>query len=58
MIGTNICILQVVVIAHQLETVLMAQKILQLEDGKLRKLSRASLLDAQHTSLASTALVI
>ncbi|XP_027173382.1 ABC transporter B family member 29, chloroplastic [Coffea eugenioides] len=50
--------LQVLVIAHRLETVLMAQRILLLDDGKLQELSRSSLIDAQHTSLASLALVI
>ncbi|KAL3536100.1 hypothetical protein ACH5RR_004561 [Cinchona calisaya] len=39
----------VLVIAHRLETVLMAQRILLLDDGKLQELSRSSLLDAQHT---------
>ncbi|XP_027072655.2 ABC transporter B family member 29, chloroplastic [Coffea arabica] len=48
----------VLVIAHRLETVLMAQRILLLDDGKLQELSRSSLIDAQHTSLASLALVI
>lgn len=48
----------VLVIAHRLETVLMAQRILLLDDGKLQELSRSSLIDAQHASLASLALVI
>lgn len=41
----------VLVIAHRLETVLMADRILLLEDGMLHEISRESLLDAQNTSM-------
>ncbi|KAK6139947.1 hypothetical protein DH2020_026323 [Rehmannia glutinosa] len=47
----------VLVIAHRLETVLMAERIFLLNDGKLQQLSHSALLDGQHGSLA-TALVI
>ncbi|EYU35507.1 hypothetical protein ABFS82_10G054900 [Erythranthe guttata] len=49
----------VVVIAHRLETVVMAERIFLLNDGKLQQLSHSDLLDAhrQHGSLAN-ALVI
>ncbi|XP_073154028.1 ABC transporter B family member 29, chloroplastic isoform X1 [Henckelia pumila] len=45
----------VLVIAHRLETVLMAERIFLLSNGKLQQLSRASLVDG---SLASTGLVV
>lgn len=45
-------------IAHRLETVLMAERIFLLNDGKLQQLSHSALLDShQHGSLA-TALVV
>ncbi|KAK4480830.1 hypothetical protein RD792_011681 [Penstemon davidsonii] len=47
----------VLVIAHRLETVLMAERIFLLNDGKLQQLSHSSLLDGQSGSLA-TALVV
>lgn len=45
----------VLVIAHRLETVLMANRVFLLEDGKLKEVTRASLLDH---SLVSPKLVI
>ncbi|CAI9097716.1 OLC1v1034188C1 [Oldenlandia corymbosa var. corymbosa] len=49
----------VLVIAHRLETVLMAKRILHLNDGKLEELSRSSVLAAQRSSsLASMSIVI
>ncbi|KAK6139846.1 hypothetical protein DH2020_026421 [Rehmannia glutinosa] len=47
----------VLVIAHRLETILMAERIFLLNDGKLQQLSHSALLDGQHGSLA-TALAI
>lgn len=44
--------LQVLVIAHRLETVLMADRILLLQDGKLDEINRASLLDDPNSSMA------
>lgn len=48
----------VLVIAHRLETVLMAERIFLLEDGCLREVPRSSLLDSQSGSLASMTLTI
>ncbi|KAJ9543612.1 hypothetical protein OSB04_023319 [Centaurea solstitialis] len=48
----------VIVIAHRLETVLMAERVFLLNDGKLQEISRSSLLVAQDDSLASSGLVI
>lgn len=48
----------VIVIAHRLETVLMADRIFLLSDGKLKELSRSSLLVDQHDSLSSSGLLI
>lgn len=48
----------VIVIAHRLETVLMAERVFLLNDGKLQEISRSSLLVTQHDSLASSGLVI
>ncbi|GKC64120.1 ABC transporter B family member 29, chloroplastic, partial [Tanacetum coccineum] len=48
----------VIVIAHRLETVLMAERVFLLSEGKLQEISRSSLLVAQHDSLASSRLVI
>ncbi|XP_059668712.1 ABC transporter B family member 29, chloroplastic isoform X5 [Cornus florida] len=48
----------VLVIAHRLETVLMAERVLLLNDGKLQELTRSSLLVGQQDLLASTGLVI
>nr|GEV65005.1 ABC transporter B family member 29, chloroplastic isoform X1 [Tanacetum cinerariifolium] len=48
----------VIVIAHRLETVLMAERVFLLSEGKLQEISRSSLLVAQHDSLASSGLVI
>ncbi|KAI3667552.1 hypothetical protein L6452_42617 [Arctium lappa] len=48
----------VIVIAHRLETVLMAERVFLLNDGKMQEMSRSSLLVAQHDSLASSGLVI
>ncbi|XP_011094316.1 ABC transporter B family member 29, chloroplastic [Sesamum indicum] len=47
----------VLVIAHRLETVQMAERIFMLNDGKLQQLSHSDLLDGKHGSLA-TALVL
>ncbi|KAL0374861.1 UNVERIFIED_CONTAM: ABC transporter B family member 29, chloroplastic [Sesamum radiatum] len=47
----------VLVIAHRLETVQMAERIFMLNDGKLQQLSHSDLLDGKHGSLA-TALVV
>ncbi|KAI3473358.1 hypothetical protein Pfo_030648 [Paulownia fortunei] len=44
----------VLVIAHRLETVLMAERIFLLNDGKLQQLRHSALLDGQHGSLATT----
>ncbi|KAA8518567.1 hypothetical protein F0562_016041 [Nyssa sinensis] len=48
----------VLVIAHRLETVLMAERVLLLDDGKLQELTRSSLLVGHHDLLASNGLVI
>lgn len=48
----------VIVIAHRLETVLMAKRVLRLENGKLEEVNRSSLLGGQFASLTSTGLVI
>ncbi|KAK3008183.1 hypothetical protein RJ639_014507, partial [Escallonia herrerae] len=48
----------VLVIAHRLETVLMAERVFRLEDGKLQEISRSSLLDAKHDLLESAGLSI
>ena len=45
-------------IAHRLETVLMAKRVFLLENGKLQELSRSTLLSNQNESLLSTGLVI
>nr|XP_043609373.1 ABC transporter B family member 29, chloroplastic [Erigeron canadensis] len=43
----------VIVIAHRLETVLMAERVFSLNDGKLEEISRSSLQIAQNDPLAS-----
>ncbi|KAK2974249.1 hypothetical protein RJ640_016735 [Escallonia rubra] len=48
----------VLVIAHRLETVLMAGRVFHLEDGKLQEISRSSLLDAKHDLFESAGLSI
>lgn len=48
----------VLVIAHRLETVLMASRIFLLDDGSLHELNRSALLGGQQESLASSGLVI
>ncbi|PON83090.1 ATP-binding cassette containing protein [Trema orientale] len=48
----------VLVIAHRLETVLMAHRVFLLENGKLQELSRSTLLNNHYESLVSTGLVI
>ncbi|XP_060201180.1 ABC transporter B family member 29, chloroplastic isoform X3 [Lycium barbarum] len=48
----------VLVIAHRLETVLMAERVFLLQDGYLREVPRSSLLDGQNGSLASMTLTI
>lgn len=45
-------------IAHRLETVMMAQRVFLLERGKLKELNRSSLLSTQLDSLSSAGLVI
>ncbi|KAL4587592.1 hypothetical protein LXL04_000464 [Taraxacum kok-saghyz] len=47
----------VIVIAHRLETVLMAERVFCLNDGKLEEISRSSLMGGQHDSLASSGVV-
>ncbi|KAK9921302.1 hypothetical protein M0R45_029819 [Rubus argutus] len=41
----------VLVIAHRLETVLMAKRVFLLNDGKLEEVTRSNLLDGQHVSM-------
>lgn len=48
----------VLVIAHRLETVLMAKRVFLLRDGKLEELTRSALLGGHHDFAASTGLVI
>lgn len=48
----------VLVIAHRLETVLMAERVLLLDDGKLRELKHSTLLGGEHDKLASSGIVI
>ncbi|KAF3565387.1 hypothetical protein DY000_02019839 [Brassica cretica] len=48
----------VIVIAHRLETVMMAQRVFLLEKGKLKELSRSSLLVTHKDSLSSAGFVI
>lgn len=48
----------VLVIAHRLETVLMAERVFLLDDGYLQEVPRSSLLDGQGGSLASMSLTI
>ncbi|CAH2074244.1 unnamed protein product [Thlaspi arvense] len=48
----------VIVIAHRLETVLMAQRVFLLDKGNLKELSRSSLLNTHKDSLSSAGLVI
>ncbi|VVB13120.1 unnamed protein product [Arabis nemorensis] len=48
----------VIVIAHRLETVMMAQRVFLLDKGKLKELSRSSLLNTHKDSLSSAGLVI
>ncbi|KAJ0243968.1 ABC transporter B family member 29 [Hirschfeldia incana] len=48
----------VIVIAHRLETVMMAQRVFLLEKGKLKELSRSSLLGTHKDSLSSAGVVI
>lgn len=38
-------------IAHRLETVLMAKRVFLLKDGKLEELTRSNLLGGQHVSM-------
>lgn len=38
-------------IAHRLETVLMAKRVFLLNDGKLEEVTRSNLLDGQHVSM-------
>ncbi|XVF07654.1 hypothetical protein REPUB_Repub06bG0158200 [Reevesia pubescens] len=48
----------VLVIAHRLETVLMADRIFLLQDGKVEKLTRSTFLAGHHDSLMSTTRVV
>ncbi|XP_022767061.1 ABC transporter B family member 29, chloroplastic isoform X5 [Durio zibethinus] len=48
----------VLVIAHRLETILMADRIFLLQDGKLQELARSTFLAGHHDSLMSTGVVI
>lgn len=47
-------------IAHRLETVLMAERVFSVKEGKVEEISRSSLMVGlgQHDSLASTGLLI
>lgn len=45
--------LQVVVIAHRLETVMTAERIFLLNDGKLQQLSHSALVNGQLGSVAT-----
>lgn len=49
---------QVLVIAHHLETVMMAKRVFLLDNGKLEELNRSTLLGSNHESLVSAGLVI
>ncbi|KAI8563013.1 hypothetical protein RHMOL_Rhmol03G0080500 [Rhododendron molle] len=48
----------VIVIAHRLETVLMAERVFLLDDGKLRELNHSALLGGKHDTLTSAGIVI
>ncbi|KAI7754948.1 hypothetical protein M8C21_026761 [Ambrosia artemisiifolia] len=48
----------VIVIAHRLETVLMAERVFLLNEGKAQEISRSSLQDGRQDLLASSGLVI
>ncbi|KAL9425354.1 hypothetical protein AB3S75_032329 [Citrus x aurantiifolia] len=48
----------VLVIAHHLETVMMAKRVFLLNNGKLEELNRSTLLGSNHDSLVSAGLVI
>ncbi|KAH9738167.1 ABC transporter B family member 29 [Citrus sinensis] len=48
----------VLVIAHHLETVMMAKRVFLLDNGKLEELNRSTLLGSNHDSLVSAGLVI
>ncbi|KAG5556548.1 hypothetical protein RHGRI_006971 [Rhododendron griersonianum] len=48
----------VIVIAHRLETVLMAERVFLLDDGKLRELKHSALLGGKHDTLTSAGIVI
>ncbi|KAK0585766.1 hypothetical protein LWI29_033781 [Acer saccharum] len=48
----------VLVIAHRLETVMMAKRVLLLENGKLEEVNRSTLMGSHYNSLASSGLVI
>lgn len=49
---------QVLIIAHRLETVLMAERVLLLDAGKLQEIPRSSLQVDEKISLTSAGLVI
>ncbi|KAE9465593.1 hypothetical protein C3L33_02499, partial [Rhododendron williamsianum] len=48
----------VIVIAHRLETVLMAERVFLLDDGKLRELKHSAVLGGKHDTLTSAGIVI
>ncbi|KAL2323071.1 hypothetical protein Fmac_027450 [Flemingia macrophylla] len=48
----------VLVISHRLETVMMANRVFLLDKGKLKELSRSTILDGHNDSLLSSGLVI
>lgn len=50
--------LQVLVIAHRLETVLMASRIFVLDEGKLQEVNRSALLDGKSSLSVESGLVI
>lgn len=48
----------VLVIAHRLDTVLMAERVLLLDDGRLKQIDRSALINGRHDLQSSTGLVI
>uniref|UniRef100_A0A2P2NLA8 ABC transporter B family member 29ic n=1 Tax=Rhizophora mucronata TaxID=61149 RepID=A0A2P2NLA8_RHIMU len=46
------------VIAHRLETISIANRVLLLEDGKLKELTRSTIFDGYHKSLVPAGLVL
>ncbi|GAB2235885.1 hypothetical protein Drorol1_Dr00026330 [Drosera rotundifolia] len=48
----------VLIIAHRLETVLMADRVFRLDGGRLQEIARSSLVDGHQDSLAAAGIVI